>query len=273
MTFRTPSSIIISEEELEAYLNTHIKKIMEQFPAVEAILNDYNIGCAPCNVGTCLLKDVVGIHNLSEEEEKGLLLRIAKVIYPDKDIPIPKIAKRQKPAGINYSPPMQKLVDEHKLIKKLVALIPKQVERINLESSECRAQILAIIDFIRSYADKYHHAKEEDILFKYFDENLDIIKIMYEDHTNARDHVKAIVEGVEKKDEASVKQHLTAYHELLPDHIKREDEILYVWMDRNFSVTQVGELFSKFMEVDNSEPGVQEKYETFVEELEEKLNA
>jgi len=258
---------------LEEYLNTHIKKIMEQFPEVEGILNDYNIGCAPCNVGTCLLKDIVGIHNLSEEEEGGVLSRIAKVIYPDKDIPIPKIAKRQKPAGINYSPPMQKLVNEHKLIKRLVALIPKQIEQIDLESSECREQILAMVDFIRSYADKYHHAKEEDLLFKYFDENLDIIQVMYEDHTSARNHVKAIVEGVEKKDQASVKEHLAAYHELLPEHIKREDEILYVWMDRNLSTTQVGELFSKFTQVDNSELGVQEKYETFVEELERKLNA
>ncbi|MCP4400647.1 MAG: hypothetical protein GY801_25520, partial [bacterium] len=121
--------------------------------------------------------------------------------------------------------------------------------------------------------DKYHHAKEEDILFKYFDENLDIIQIMYEDHTSARNHVKAIVEGVEKKDGASVKEHLAAYHELLPEHIKREDEILYTWMDRNFSTTQVGELFSKFMQVDNAEPGVQEKYEAYVEQVESKLAA
>ncbi len=168
---------------------------------------------------------------------------------------------------------MQKLVDEHKLIKRLVALIPKQVEQLDLELSECREQVLAMVDFIRSFADKYHHAKEEDILFKYFDENLDIIQIMYEDHTSARNHVKAIVEGVEKKDNASVKEHLAAYHELLPEHIKREDEILYTWMDRNLSTTQVGELFSKFMQVDNAGPGVQEKYETYVEQVENKLAA
>ncbi len=258
---------------MEEYLNTHIKEIIQQFPEIEGILNDYNIGCAPCNVGTCLLKDIIGIHNLSEEEEQGLLSRIVKVIYPDKDIPIPKIAKRQKPGGVNYSPPMQKLVNEHKLIKRLVALIPEQIDRIDLESSECREQILAMVDFIRSYADRYHHAKEEDILFKYFDENLDVIKVMYEDHTSARNHVKAIVEGVEKRDEVSVTEHLAAYHELLTGHIQREDEILYVWMDRNLSITQVGELFSKFIQVDNSEQGVQKKYEAFVEGLEGKFNA
>ncbi len=258
---------------MEEYLNTYIKKIIEQFPGVEEVLNDYNIGCAPCNVGTCYLKDIVGIHNLSEEEERGVLSRIAKEIYPDRDIPIPKIAKREKPKGVNYSPPMQKLVNEHKLIKRLVALIPNQIDRIDLESAECREQVLAMIDFIRSYADRYHHAKEEDILFKYFDETLEILQVMYEDHTNARNHVKAIIEGVEKRDAASVKEHLSEYHALLPEHIKREDEILYVWMDRNLSTTEVGELFSKFTQVDTSELGVQEKYTTFVEELEVKLNS
>jgi len=258
---------------LEEYLNTYIKKIIEQFPKVEDILNDYNIGCAPCNVGTCLLKDIIDIHNLSEEEERGVLSRIAGVIYPDQEIPLPKITKRQQPRGVNYSPPMKKLVDEHTLIKRLIALIPKQIERIDLESSECRQQILAIIDFIRYYADRYHHAKEEDILFKYFDETLDIIQVMHENHTSARDHVKAIVQGVENRDEASVKDHLAAYRELLTEHIKREDEILYTWMDRNLSTSQVGELYSKFTQVDEAEKGVQEKYNKFVEGLEVTLNS
>lgn len=258
---------------MEEYLNMHIKTIMEQFPEIEDILNEYQIGCAPCNVGTCLLKDIVAIHNLSAEEEQGLLTRIAGVLYPDKEIPIPKIARREKSKGSSYSPPMKKLVDEHALIKRVVALIPKQIERIDLDSRECRDQVLTIIDFIRSYADRYHHAKEEDILFKHFDENLDIIQVMYTDHTNARNHVKAIVKGVETRDESVVKDHLEAYHELLSEHIKREDEILYVWMDRNLSMTQVGQLFSQFAQVDNAEPGVQRKYEQIVDNLEGVLSA
>ncbi len=256
---------------MEAYLNTYIKTLMEQFPGIEEILNEYDIGCAPCNVGTCLLKDIVAIHNLAPDEEQGLLTRIAKVIYPDREISISPITRREKPKNVSYSPPMQKLVDEHTLIKRMVALIPKQIECVDLDSAECREQILTMIDFIRTYADAYHHAKEEDLLFKYFDENLDIIQIMYTDHTNARDHVKAVVQGVEARDESLVKEHLAAYHDLLPEHIKREDEILYVWMDRNLSMTHVGQLFSQFARVDNAKPGVQEKYEQIVNMLEEKL--
>ena len=76
------------------------------------------------------------------------------------------------------------------------------------------------IEFIRFYADKYHHAKEEEILFKYFDENLDILKVMHEDHRRARNHVQAIIEALDKNNNAAIAEHLTAYGELLTEHIK-----------------------------------------------------
>ena len=46
---------------MDEYLNKGIKEIINQFPEVENILNEYGIGCAPCSVGTCLLKDIVEI--------------------------------------------------------------------------------------------------------------------------------------------------------------------------------------------------------------------
>ena len=49
---------------MEAYLNKGIKEIIEEFPRVEDVLKEYAIGCGPCNVGICLLKDIVAIHRL-----------------------------------------------------------------------------------------------------------------------------------------------------------------------------------------------------------------
>jgi len=259
---------------MESYLNTPIKEIISKFQKVGEILGEYDIGCVPCTVGSCLLKDIIEVHNLSEEGEKEVMVRIAKVIYPDRVIPIPKVQRTTKTRSkeIKYSPPMKKLVDEHVLIKRWIALIPQLLERLDVDSPEVREILLNGVDFIRSYADKFHHAKEEDILFKYFDENSDILKTMLEDHTKARGHVKAIVEAVEKKDKKKIIEHLNAYGELLTEHIKKEDEILYTWMDRSLSVTQVGEIYSKFSEVDEiSGNGVTERCRTLVVELEEKF--
>ena len=256
---------------MEAYLNKSIKEIINQFPEVGNILNEYNIGCAPCSVGSCLLKDIVEIHNLPSEEEQELMARIAKVIYPDREVKIPEVKRKgeAKPREIRYSPPMKKLVNEHVLIKRLVTMIPEVIDNLDIESEPGRQVIINSIDFIRSYADKYHHAKEEEILFKYFGEDLDIIKTMREDHENARAHVKAILEGLDKQDKEVVSEHLNAYQELLTEHIKKEDEILYPWMDRNLSITQIGELFSKFNEKDEELDDTPKIYEGFVNKLEE----
>ncbi len=259
---------------MEEYLNKGIKEMIDKFPEVENILNEYNIGCAPCSVGSCLLKDIVEIHNLSTQEEQELMARIAKVIYPDREIKLREIRRKDeaKAGEIRYSPPMKKLVNEHVLIRRWVALIPKIVENLDVESEEGRDLIRDGVDFIRSYADKYHHAKEEEVLFKYFDESLDILKTMHEEHEKARAHVRAILEALDRKDREAIVGHLKLYHELLPEHIKKEDEILYLWMDRNLSIKQVGELFSKFNEIDEQFGDAPVKYEQFISELEERFN-
>jgi hemerythrin-like domain-containing protein len=259
---------------METYLNTGIKQIINQFPEVENILDEYGIGCAPCNVGTCLLKDIIEIHRLDVDEEQKIMARIAKIFYPGKVIKIPKIKRRNKTKTkeIAYSPPIKKLVEEHVLIKRWVALIPEVIKNLEVESEEGRKFILDGVDFIRSYADKYHHAKEEEILFKYFDEDLDILKVMHEDHKQARGHVKAIVEALDRKDKAAIAKHFNAYGNLLNEHIKKEDEILYPWMDKNLSVTQIGELFSKFNEADKQIGYSSEKYEAFINRFEKNLN-
>jgi hemerythrin-like domain-containing protein len=257
---------------MKQYLDTPIKEIIRQFPKVGEILEEYNIGCVPCNVGSCLFKDIIEIHNLSPEDEQALMKRIAKVIYPDKEVTIPKIERKSRKSGeVKYSPPIKKLVDEHLVIKKLVALIPEIIKSLDLESAPGRETISNSLDFIRNYADKYHHAKEEEILFKYFDENLDILDVMHQDHETARGHVRAIGEGLDKKDKPAVAEHLASYHELLKEHIKKEDEILYPWIDRNLSDTQVGELYAKFNKVDEEFGEAPKKYEEFVNKLEERF--
>lgn len=65
---------------LEAYLDKGIKEVIVQFPAIESILTEYGIGCGPCNVGTCLLKDIVRIHNLPADREEELLKKISETI-------------------------------------------------------------------------------------------------------------------------------------------------------------------------------------------------
>ena len=255
---------------METYLNKGIKEVIDEFPEVEKILDEFGIGCGPCSVGTCLLKDIVEIHDLSADKEQAMMAKIANIIHPDKPIEVSRLQRKteNKPREIKYSPPMKKLVDEHVLIKRWVALIPEVINHLDVDSEEGRQLILDGVDFIRSYADKYHHAKEEDVLFKYFDEDLNILKVMYEDHEEGRGHVRAILDALDRKDKDAVAEHLNAYRELLTEHIKKEDEILYTWMDRNLTDRQIGELFSEFHQADEQIGYSPDKYEGFIDHLE-----
>ena len=204
---------------MEKYLNKGIKEIIIQFQKVADILNEYNIGCVPCNVGTCLLKDIVEIHNLSAADEQTCWQGSAKNDLSRQAGCDTKVGKKNKTgfSGDQYSPPLKRLVDEHALIKRLLALIPEIITALDLETGAGRQLVLDSADFIRSYADKFHHAKEEDILFKYFDGDLDILKAM--PRTMKRGgHARAIREGVEKKDKKAVAGHLKGYCELLSEH-------------------------------------------------------
>jgi hypothetical protein len=49
-----------------------IQEVMARYPEIGEILNRYEIGCVTCKVGICLLKDVVSIHGLSQEQEVAI---------------------------------------------------------------------------------------------------------------------------------------------------------------------------------------------------------
>ena len=258
---------------MENIMNKDIRAVIDQCPEVGRILEEYGIGCAPCSVGSCLVSDVVGIHGLDPQTEATVMYKMEKALYPDRDVPEPKVdLSKIKPKEINYSPAVKNLVDEHVLIKRMLALIPTIADFVENSVTVDKDLILSCVGFIRGYADKFHHMKEEDILFKYVDEQSEIIKIMYEDHVTGRNHVKNVVEGAENGNKAQVKEHLNGYRDLLTQHIKKEDEILYPWIERQMADNQIGELFQRCSAADASVgEELPKKYEKFIIELEEKF--
>lgn len=76
-------------------------------------------------------------------------------------------------------------------------------------------------------------------------------------------------EGLDARDKATVARHLSAYGQLLASHIKREDEVLYPWMDRELTTSQVGDLYARFAAVDEAAgPEFTPRYTTLVERIE-----
>ncbi|MDA8243614.1 MAG: hemerythrin domain-containing protein [Elusimicrobia bacterium] len=240
---------------MEKYLDRNIKDIIAEFPAAGTALQARGIACVSCGAGTCRLRDIVDMHDLAPEEETSLMRALALAIDPSGALRIPEPAPRARPAGgPRYSPPLRRLVDEHALIKRVLGALPSFLAGADLASPADAARAREVIRFIRSYADRLHHAKEEEILFGLFDPSLDVLKAMLAEHETGRAHVRAAAAALDAGDGPAAAVALSAYRELLLDHIKKEDEVLYPWMDRNLSMTQVGKLSESFNEADAKAP-------------------
>jgi hemerythrin-like domain-containing protein len=257
---------------METYLKRGIKEVIEAHPAVGSVLTRFGIGCVQCTVGTCLLGDVVSIHALPPEDEAELMAEIEQVIYPDRQVERALHSERREalPREITYSPPVRKLVDEHVLIKRLLAVLPRMIEDARATGELHADAFRDAIDFIRGYADRFHHMKEEDILFDYTDREAEVIRVIYEDHDRARAHVRAAAQAIEDGDIEALASNLYAYRELLTEHIAKEDDVLYPYIDRSLTTHQVGEVARRSAEAESKvSADVPAKYERFVADIEQ----
>ncbi len=251
---------------MREHLQSHIKPLMDRHPALGPILETAGIGCTTCSLGTCRIVDILDIHNLDTQQTQSLLQAMGEIIHGGEPFEVPHLERKAAPVNSAFCPPIARMVEEHTHIKRFLALIPDLVQALHRDPDATLPLLARGLDFIRNYADRYHHAKEEDILFGFFDK-ADILEVMLQDHVQGRAHVQAMAEGIATRHLAAIETHLRAYGELLNGHIQREDTILYPWMDRTLTTRQVGELFARCMEVEARFGGQPAEYEAFVAAL------
>ncbi|TKB06401.1 hemerythrin domain-containing protein [Desulforhopalus sp. IMCC35007] len=259
---------------MEKYRSKGIKDIIAEFPGVEKILEEYGIGCGPCTVGICQLKDILEIHQIPREAEEELMCRIEAAIYPERNLHVSShsAGKLTSSGKQVFSAPLQVLVDEHKLIKRWLLLIPQLIKDFDFTSAEDRRVVEHGIDFIRSYADHLHHGKEEDILFTYFDDTAEIFRVIYEDHRKARALVQEMLYALDTVNIEVLTSNLQEYAALLSEHIHKEDEVLFPWLDSRLAKEQVNELTTRFENFDRRLALNDRKFQLFIEGLEHQFS-
>lgn len=135
------------------------------------------------------------------------------------------------------------LVDEHKLILRMIALLEKNARLTAAGQYDNWQFYLDGVDFIRNYADRFHHAKEEDVLFEALVKNgmprqNSPVAAMLMEHDLGRGYVAAMEQAVQEARsgrygrERIIAENALAYAELLQGHISKEDGILYPLAER-----------------------------------------
>ncbi len=139
------------------------------------------------------------------------------------------------------------LVDEHNNIKKVLGVIRKACVQIVEDGEINHEDFFDMIDFIRNYADKYHHGKEEDMLFIDMSKELgnDIkngpIQGMLIEHDLGRRYIGNLDialtkhQGGDKDAKVDIIANAISYANLLAEHIHKEDNALYQFAIRRLT--------------------------------------
>lgn len=169
----------------------------------------------------------------------------------------------------------QVLSDEHQNILKVIKAIKKECRAIEDGKPVDREFFSKAIDFIRNYADKFHHAKEEDILFKALcgdsvEMHCNPTEQMLHEHELGRQYIKDLESAVGAGDSQKAVFNAMGYGQLLEDHIFKEDNILYPMAEEVLPQPAQEQLADDFIraEKENFGPEIKEKYSAIVDEFE-----
>lgn len=173
------------------------------------------------------------------------------------------------------------LMIEHRLIERMIARIEEMLAQVKQTRKIDPLFVDTAVDFIRTYADRTHHGKEEDIMFrdlKNRDLSVEDKKIMdelLEEHVFGRQTTRTLVEANDRYrngDTAALADIVDCFNTLVefyPRHIEKEDKVFFPAARTYVSEDEDQAMLAEFMEFDQKM--IHEKYTSVVDELENKL--
>jgi len=171
------------------------------------------------------------------------------------------------------------LMIEHRLIERMLAIIQDSLALAEKTNKIDPLFVDKAVDFIRTYADRTHHGKEEDILFRDLNNkdmsepNRRVMNELIKEHIFGRSTTKALVEAntLYRNGDSSalgkVVSCLRTLVEFYPKHIEKEDKIFFPASRAYFSEAEDQAMLAEFLDFDRKM--IHEKYKSVVDELEE----
>ena len=174
--------------------------------------------------------------------------------------------------------PVAPLMIEHRLIERMIKLMDAEINSIKQNNHPNIDFINTAIDFIRTYADKLHHGKEEDILFKDLAkkrlsaEHKKIMDELIQEHVLGRSKVKKLIEARSRYirgEKIAVKEMLENMEILAkfyPKHIEKEDKRFFLPVMNYLNEQEKEGMLQESYEFDRK--FIHTKYKDIVVELE-----
>jgi len=158
----------------------------------------------------------------------------------------------------------QILMHEHSLILKVLSAIEDRISALEAGAAADRAFFERAVEFLRNFADRCHHGKEEDILFTMMVDELDYprgggtVAVLTTEHERGREFIRGIAEAAAALDTDStaaktIVENGRGYIQLLRTHIDREDTIVFPMAEQFLDDSDQARLAGKFAQFERKE--------------------
>ena len=170
------------------------------------------------------------------------------------------------------------LMIEHRLIERMLSIIKVALSKIESNHEIDPVFVDIAVDFIRVYADRTHHGKEEEILFRELknkplsNEDQRVMNELIKEHTLGRQTTEAIViantryRNGDKTALTDIVDKLKTLIEFYPKHIEKEDKKFFPSSRAYFTDEEDQAILTEFWEFDRKM--IHEKYQSLVEGFE-----
>jgi hemerythrin-like domain-containing protein len=167
-------------------------------------------------------------------------------------------------------------MEEHRVIERALDALEEAATRLELGREVSPTILEALLDFVRGFADRCHHHKEEGVLFPYLEErglppNEGPVGVMLHEHEVGRSHVSAMAEAIWDSKLEEFAAHARAYVELLREHIVKEDNVLFPMADQLMAEEDAGRLMERFHHTEEELGSSHEGYLRLLEKVEREL--
>ena len=146
------------------------------------------------------------------------------------------------------------LMNEHEAILSAILILERMLAAMEKAPSVDAKDMHAFIGFLKEFADKCHHGKEEGLLFPALvgagvPDKGGPIGVMLAEHAQGRQLIRDMEESISTDvDRVKLAQAAREYATLLRNHIRKENMVLFPMADRMLTEPQLEKLYEGFEE-------------------------
>lgn len=171
---------------------------------------------------------------------------------------MPSCHDHLQPVDLTRPSAVSILSGEHRVILQVITCLERMAVQATREGRIPASHASSALEVIRTFADRCHHGKEENILFPALEAQVPGFgptAVMREEHVIGRAYVASMGSAVEAGHVSAFTNAAAGYTDLLRAHIAKEDDILFRMAQAMLSPAQNAAILAAYRAVEHDDMG------------------